>query len=566
MEWVQTDLATQAASCSYESDRLVMFALRLGSFPTSVEIAVPLGTFSFSVQTPAVASGSSVGSPLKAFSLTGQVPAAGSGADIEPPTHAFSLTEFASAVGVGASAESPLAALTLSGYALTPATGAAVAPSVNAFSRTGYAPPIASGAQVSLALAPVGVNFDGSSFALRGGDLTGASTSETKLTLSVWLKSTAGSSDYIFRSTGLDDRISLFRGSDGDLTLVLYNNIETAVWRCVIDDRLVGSDWNHLLVGVDMDLTSDDQEIWLNGVDRNSELVTFTSGETYSVSSTDWGVGVRPPSFGEWAGDIADLYINVGVNLAASAADRACFYKNGWTFLGANGELPSGSSPIIFMSGRVADWHTNKGTGGGFTEIGTLAASSTNPTHSLAKGFSFSGTVPGVAAGASVSAPRGVYTINGSVPLVGKGVAVVSPLHAFTFEGFAPAAIADPSSSADVPVQAFSQAGLIPIVEAGASAFVPGHSLALSGLNPRVGTSKLIAASLKSFLLSGLSPTVSSRAWELVSEDVDTWTLSSQTTSTWAAKSEASGSWADQSESTDNWTDVTERSTTWTRK
>jgi hypothetical protein len=42
--------------------------------------------------------------------------------------------------------------------------------------------------------------------------------------------------------------------------------------------------------------------------------------------------------------------------------------------LGADGSTPTAVSPIIFLSGSIAAWATNKGTGGGFTTNGTLVA------------------------------------------------------------------------------------------------------------------------------------------------------------------------------------------------
>src|SRR6185295_18112501 len=41
--------------------------------------------------------------------------------------------------------------------------------------------------------------------------------------------------------------------------------------------------------------------------------------------------------------------------------------------LGSNGSTPTGSAPLVFMSGDISAWFTNKGTGGGFTLSGTLA-------------------------------------------------------------------------------------------------------------------------------------------------------------------------------------------------
>ena len=48
--------------------------------------------------------------------------------------------------------------------------------------------------------------------------------------------------------------------------------------------------------------------------------------------------------------------------------------------LSANGSEPTGSQPLVFMSGATASWHTNKGTGGGYTEYGALTNAASSPS------------------------------------------------------------------------------------------------------------------------------------------------------------------------------------------
>lgn len=62
---------------------------------------------------------------------------------------------------------------------------------------------------------------------------------------------------------------------------------------------------------------------------------------------------------------------------------------------GAMGSLPSGTSPIMFFSGPTASWHTNKGTGGGFTENGALTDAVPDPPASdlsVTGGATFNGS------------------------------------------------------------------------------------------------------------------------------------------------------------------------------
>ena len=45
--------------------------------------------------------------------------------------------------------------------------------------------------------------------------------------------------------------------------------------------------------------------------------------------------------------------------------------------------MPTGKSPDICLTGPTEDWHTNKGTGGGFTENGALTDAASQPGQHL---------------------------------------------------------------------------------------------------------------------------------------------------------------------------------------
>jgi hypothetical protein len=81
--------------------------------------------------------------------------------------------------------------------------------------------------------------------------------------------------------------------------------------------------------------------------------------------------------------DIADFYVNHTQYLDFTVtANRRKFISGTGTpvNLGSTGSTPTGTAPIIFLSGSVASWHVNDGTGGGFSIVsGSLSASATNP-------------------------------------------------------------------------------------------------------------------------------------------------------------------------------------------
>ena len=76
---------------------------------------------------------------------------------------------------------------------------------------------------------------------------------------------------------------------------------------------------------------------------------------------------------------IADFYFNPTTYIDLSVtANRRKFISASLHPVdrGATGSIPTGTAPIMYQSGAVASWQTNKGTGGGFTLTGALTASS----------------------------------------------------------------------------------------------------------------------------------------------------------------------------------------------
>lgn len=80
---------------------------------------------------------------------------------------------------------------------------------------------------------------------------------------------------------------------------------------------------------------------------------------------------------------MSDLWAEYGVYVDFSVEATRLKFRNAGgkpVNLGSDGSIPTGGSPIQYFSGATVDWHTNKGTGGGFTENGTLTTASTSPS------------------------------------------------------------------------------------------------------------------------------------------------------------------------------------------
>lgn len=224
---------------------------------------------------------------------------------------------------------------------------------------------------------PVAATFDGSSTWLkRNGGLTGAADSKL-WTFSVWLNLSDNLAGGVVCSavdgvpnqrTGLtlvpgNDRFN-FRGYNSSGTLI--QSLSTSA--------LPQGRWVHVMGSVDLSSTSK-RHLYVDDVSDLFVVDTYTN-DTLDFTMTDWGVGAFPTTgASKLTCSIADLWFAPGVYIDLSVeANRRKFItaSRGPVALGAAGATPTGSSPLVFLSGDIASWKTNKGTGGGFTLTGTL--------------------------------------------------------------------------------------------------------------------------------------------------------------------------------------------------
>lgn len=135
------------------------------------------------------------------------------------------------------------------------------------------------------------------------------------------------------------------------------------------------SGWHHVMASWDLS-DPGKRHIYLDGV-ADMEMVSWTGHTNGSIqySSPFYTIGTNTPGVEMWNGGLADFWFdaNTYVDLSVEANRRKFIDADGNpVYLGANGSLPTGSAPDIFLSGATDSWHTNKGTGGGFTENGAL--------------------------------------------------------------------------------------------------------------------------------------------------------------------------------------------------
>lgn len=230
-----------------------------------------------------------------------------------------------------------------------------------------------------------GVTFNGTTNVLtHAGGLSGGGSSNVA-TISFWLKPST-SNGYIFsdRSDGANFNItfnsnrkiniSLIVGPGGGATLHEQFTTTTA---------LPLDEWSH--VAISWNLSTSSLEVYINGIqDATPASYSNTSPAIDWSNSNGWSIGCLWGSgtnyYNLYSGDMAQLYINHAVYTDFSNSENLKkFFNNGKPVdLGESGEIPTGSSPLLFFERRKGqaanDFATNRGTEGSWVLNGSLTA------------------------------------------------------------------------------------------------------------------------------------------------------------------------------------------------
>ena len=230
------------------------------------------------------------------------------------------------------------------------------------------------------------VNFDGTNDFLRlAGDFTGNPDGKAG-TFSAWIDLTGGdaASQVIFQKHNITpvNRFIIDR-TTGDVFRVRGLN---AAGTLILSMTSTGtytasSGWVHLLIA--FNLATPVARLFVNGADDEAGGSTETNDTIdFATGDGNWNISVNAGSGEKMTADVADLWFDDSfIDISTEANRRLFIDPNGKPVnLGEAGQFPTGSSPLVFLSGPTANWHTNKGTGGGFTENGALTDGSSSPS------------------------------------------------------------------------------------------------------------------------------------------------------------------------------------------
>jgi len=228
------------------------------------------------------------------------------------------------------------------------------------------------------------VNFNGTDTHLSNTDITGAS--DTKfITLSFWIKGQSiAANETILRfadaSVGFVFDIRPV-GSLGSLDIRAQTSGADVLTFRAVTGVLTEENWTNVLMSVDLSDTGK-RDIYLNGSVDSPSYTTYNDNNIGWSLTDELGIGAGFVGSGFMGMDMSEFYLNVGEFIDLSVqANREKFILNGKPVsLGADGSLPTGTAPDIFLTGQTGLWHTNKATGGGFTENGALTTATTSPS------------------------------------------------------------------------------------------------------------------------------------------------------------------------------------------
>lgn len=235
---------------------------------------------------------------------------------------------------------------------------------------------------VSMIAAAVGVGayqansvvFAGATVLARGAAYTGAADS-TSFTFACRIKLTGtGADQHILscnQSSGSNPSLVIGRNANNTL-YVLGFNTSTINLNATSNTALTAGTWYAVLISVSGTIVRiyiDDAANLAGSPTNNNVARDFTN------TQNTVGANAANTANNRFVGELADPWFDIGRFVEVSTlSNRRLFFDaaNLPVSKGANGSVPFGAAPTLFLSGATASWQTNKGAGGGMTLTGIL--------------------------------------------------------------------------------------------------------------------------------------------------------------------------------------------------
>ena len=192
--------------------------------------------------------------------------------------------------------------------------------------------------------------------------------------ISFWIRRNGGAGSKQTILNNLNGLLETYIGTDNKIHLEATGGGSK---RCDINTTatiLVDGSWHHVM----MSFNGTSQHVYVDGV--SSKTSTTNVDATIDWTMDNWYMGASQTPSNYLNADVADLiFDNTYLDLSQSS-NRALFINTDGDPVdpGSDGSTAIvAGSPLIVFNKALASWHTNAGTGEGFTEVGALTAGST---------------------------------------------------------------------------------------------------------------------------------------------------------------------------------------------
>ena len=198
-----------------------------------------------------------------------------------------------------------------------------------------------------------------------------------KGTMSIWCNFTDASTNqniWLSRDNwGIGDTVYM-QSNNGYVRLVGKSSQNTDVLFATTSTQPcnVSGTWYHIFASWDMNVLNR-VNVWVNGVAQTLTIATFVTGGTIHYDATNHGIGLTlyDPILPTNLGLVGQVYVNFSeyVDPATSIGKFYDTQNKRPIYLGANGAIPTGNSPIVhldFASTYSSTTIVNSGTGGNF--------------------------------------------------------------------------------------------------------------------------------------------------------------------------------------------------------
>ncbi len=215
-------------------------------------------------------------------------------------------------------------------------------------------------------------------YALRGADLTGAANSKT-ITEFGWFKIDGGDGTdrYIRNNSG--GRWAVRIGVDNRMRFDGLTTAPAAAYAIrSTNTYLAGSGWHSYAFSVDTAVPI--VKLWIDGVEETIIELALVTDAVTDVTAIDHSVGADVAGANFWDGCLTAIWSSIDTALDwDDLAIRRAFISptNLPLYLGSEGQLPTGTPPIIYLPDGNAS--NNLGSGGNFTNQSGTSLCSDDP-------------------------------------------------------------------------------------------------------------------------------------------------------------------------------------------